>query len=103
MELPIHPWTDIFVDYVIDLPKCLYNGKTYKYIFVVVDRLMKIKYFILITSLDIKEFIKAFTYTVYKLYNILSTIISNKSFLFIFDLWRHLNQYLKIALSPSSV
>ena len=43
------------------------------------------RYFIPITSLDIKELIKVFIYTVYKLYSALNTIISNKSSLFISD------------------
>ena len=43
------------------------------------------KYFIPVTSLNIEEFIKAFIYTIYKLYSALSTIISNKGFLFIFN------------------
>ena len=43
------------------------------------------KYFIPITSLDIKELIKAFIYTIYKLYSTPSIIISNKGFLFVFN------------------
>ena len=46
---------------------------------------MKIKYFIPVASLNTKKLIKAFIYTVYKLYGALNTIISNKSFLFIFN------------------
>src|SRR6266702_6194880 len=80
LELPIRPWTDISIDYIIDLPKCLCNGKTYKHIFVVVDRLTKIRYFILVISLNIEELIKAFTHIIYKLHSALSTIISNKGF-----------------------
>ena len=83
LELLVRPWTDISIDYVVDLPKCLRNGKIYRYIFVVVDRLIKIRHFISVTSLDTKELIKAFTYTIYKLYGALSTIISNRGSLFI--------------------
>ena len=43
------------------------------------------RYFIPVTSLDIKELIKAFIYTIYKLYSALSIIILNKDFLFIFN------------------
>ena len=43
------------------------------------------RYFILVTSLNIKEFIKVFIYTVYKLYGVLNTIIFNKGSLFIFN------------------
>ena len=46
---------------------------------------MKIKYFIFITSLDTKEFIKVFIYIIYKLYSTLNTIIFNKGSLFIFN------------------
>ena len=44
---------------------------------------MKIRYFIPITSLDTKELVKAFIYTVYKLYGALNTIIFNRGSLFI--------------------
>jgi hypothetical protein len=43
------------------------------------------RHYIFITSLDIKELIKAFIYTIYKLYGALSTIIFNKGSLFIFN------------------
>ena len=46
---------------------------------------MKIKFFIPITSLNTKELIKAFTYTIYKLYGALSTIVSNRGSLFVFN------------------
>ena len=85
LKLPVCPQADIFINYIIDLPKCLHNSKIYRYIFIVVDRLIKIRYFIPVTSLDIKEFIKAFIYTIYKLYSALNIIISNKGSLFIFN------------------
>ena len=44
---------------------------------------MKIRHFIPVTSLDTEELIKVFTYTIYKLYGALSTIVSNKGSLFI--------------------
>ena len=43
------------------------------------------RYFIPVTSLDTKELVKAFIYTVYKLYGALNTIISNRGSLFIFN------------------
>ena len=44
---------------------------------------MKIRHFISITSLNTKELVKAFIYTVYKLYGALNTIISNRGSLFV--------------------
>ena len=68
----------------------------------VINRLIKIRYFIPITSLDTKELVKVFTYTIYKLYSALSTIVSDRGSSFVSDLWRRLNQRLKVTLSPSS-
>ena len=91
LKLLVRLWADISINYIINLPKCLRNSKTYRYIFIIINRLIKIRYFISIISLDIEELIKAFIYTVYKLYGALSTIISNKDFLFIFNFWCRLN------------
>ncbi len=102
LKPPIYLWTNIFIDYVIDLPKCLRNGKIYKYIFIAIDCLTKMRHFILIINLDIEEFIKAFTYIVYKLHSALNIIIFDKGFSFTSNLWRHLNQRLKITLSLNS-
>jgi len=41
------------------------------------------RYFIPITSLDTKELIKVFIYTIYKLYGALNTIIFNRGSLFV--------------------
>ena len=37
LELPAHPWTDISMDHVVDLPQCPHGRKAYRHIFVVVD------------------------------------------------------------------
>jgi hypothetical protein len=91
LELPVCLWTDISINYVVNLPKCLCNSKIYKHIFVVVDCLIKMRHFIPVTSLDIEELIKAFIYTVYKLYGALSIIISDRGSLFVSDFWCCLN------------
>ena len=103
LKLLVRPQADIFINYIIDLPKYLYNSKIYKYIFVIINCLIKIKHFISITSLNIEELVKVFIYTVYKLYSTLNTIISNKDFSFIFNFQCCLNQYLKVTLSPSFI
>ena len=75
----------IFINYIINLPKYLYNSKIYRYIFIIINRLIKIRHFIPITSLNIEELIKVFIYIIYKLYSALSTIVFNKDSLFIFN------------------
>ena len=103
LELLVCLQTNISINYVINLPKYLYNSKIYRYIFIIINRLIKIKYFISITGLDIKELIKVFIYTIYKLYGALNTIISNRGSLFISNFQRRLNQRLKVTLSPSFI
>jgi hypothetical protein len=102
LELPVRPWTDISIDHVVDLPKCLRNGKPYRHIFVVVDRLTKMRHFIPVASLDTEELVEAFTHTVYKLHGAPSTIVSDRGSSFVSNFWRRLNQRLKVTLSPSS-
>jgi len=41
------------------------------------------RHFILITSLDTKELVKAFIYTIYKLHSAPNTIVSDRGSLFI--------------------
>ena len=103
LELLVRPQINISINYVVNLPKCLYNSKIYKYIFIIVNRLIKIRHFIPITSLDTKDLVKAFTYTIYKLYGALSTIISDRGSLFVSNFQHRLNQRLKVTLSPSSI
>ena len=96
LELPVRLQTNVSIDYIVDLPKCLYNGKIYRYIFIIINRLIKIRYFISITSLNIEELIKVFIYTIYKLYGALNTIISNRGSLFVSDFQRYLNSNQKL-------
>ena len=103
LKLPVRPQADISIDHIVDLPKCLYNSKIYRHIFVVIDHLIKIRHFIPITSLNIEELIKAFIYTIYKLHSIVNIIISNRGSLFIFNFQYCLNQYLKVTLTPNSI
>ncbi|EGZ69266.1 hypothetical protein NEUTE2DRAFT_70721, partial [Neurospora tetrasperma FGSC 2509] len=51
----------------------------YEYILVVVNRFIKIRYFIPIEGLLIKELVEKFIDYIYTLYSLLNTIISNKS------------------------
>ena len=102
LELPAHPWTDISMDHVVDLPQCPHGRKAYRHIFVVVDQLTKMRHFIPVTSLDTEELVDVFVHTVYKLHGALDTIISDRGTAFVSDFWHRLNQHLKVALSPSS-
>jgi len=102
LELPERPWTDISIDHVVDLPDCRRNGKVYRHILVVVDRLTKMRHFIAVTSLDTDELVEAFTHHVYRLHGAPNTIISDRGSSFVSDFWRRLSQRLRVTLRPSS-
>ena len=87
LELPAHPWTDISMDHVVDLPWCPHGGKAYRHIFVVVDQLTKMRHFIPVTSLDTEELVDVFVHTVYKLHGAPDTIISDRGTAFVSDFW----------------
>ena len=60
LKIPVKPWSDISMDHLVDLPPCKRNGKTYRHILVVVDRLMKMRHCIPVANLDTDELTEAF-------------------------------------------
>ena len=48
------------MDYLVDLPPCKRNGKTYRHILVVVDRLTKMRHCIPVANLDTDKLTEAF-------------------------------------------
>ena len=102
LELPARPWTDISIDHVIDLPKCKRNGKIYRHIFAIVDRLTKMRHLIAVTSLDTDELVEVFLHYVYRLHGARETIISGRGSSFASDFWHRSSHRLKVTLHPSS-
>ena len=102
LELPARPWTNISMDHVVDLPACTQNGRKFQHIFVVVDRLTKMRHFIPVATLDTNELVEAFIHTVYKLHGAPDSIVSDCGSAFVSDFWRRLSQRLKTILHPSS-
>src|SRR4029077_14898082 len=102
LELPARPWTNISIDYIVELPECVRNGKTYRHILVVVDRLTKMRHFIPVTGLTTEELVDVFTNNVYKLHGAPDNVISDRGSQFVSDFWRRLSERLKTVLRPSS-
>ena len=102
LELPARPWTDISVDYLVDLPECARHGRIYKHILVVVDRLTKMRHCIPVTGLTTEELVDAFITNVYKLHGTPDSIVSDRGTQFVSDFWRRLSERLKTTLRPSS-
>ena len=75
---------------------------TYKYVLVFVDRLIKMKHLILITSMKVEEVINCFYAHVWKHHNLLKFFMSDRDIQFIFDVWKHMCKMLKIDVKLST-
>ena len=102
LEVPLRAWADISIDHIVDLPECTRNGKTYRNILVVVDRLTKMRHFIPVTGLDADEVAESFLHYVYKLHGAPDSIVSDRGSAFVSALWQRLSARLKTVLHPSS-
>ena len=67
---------------------------------IIVNRLTKIKYFLLIKILKLSKLANWFIKKVYSLYKALETIILNKGTQFILTFWKTLSKKLGIILKP---
>src|SRR4029077_11395198 len=102
LELPARPWTNISIDYIVELPECVRNGKTYRHILVVVDRLTKMRHFIPVTGVTTEELVDVFHDAVYTLHAAPDNVISDRGSQFVSGFWRRLSERLKTVLRPSS-
>lgn len=102
LEIPVKPWSDISMDHLVDLPACKRNGKTFRHILVVVDRLTKMRHCIPVTSLDTDELVEAFVEYVYRLHGAPESVVSDRGSAFVSAFWRRLSDRLATALHPSS-
>ena len=92
-SIPDRPWTHILVDFITKLP--LAQG--YNSILVVVDKLIKMVYFIPTTEKILaEELARLFRDNVWKLHRLSKSIISNRGLQFTAGLIRELNRMLEI-------
>jgi hypothetical protein len=89
-------WTDITFDFVIEL----FNNRRYNAILMMINRLSKMHYYIscIIDENDTtaEETTKLLIQHVWKLHELLTTMISNRDFQFIFLVWNTICKMLKI-------
>jgi hypothetical protein len=58
--IPLTPWHDISADYITLLPPCRRKDRAFHHVVVVVDRLIKMHYIIIIEGLGVEELAKRF-------------------------------------------
>jgi hypothetical protein len=89
-------WTNIILDFVIEL----FNNRKYNAIFMMINRLNKIHYYIscIIDENDTttEETTKLLIQNVWKTHELFTTMISNKNFQFIFLVWNTICRMLRI-------
>ena len=90
------------MDHIVDLPPCNHNDKTYRHILVVVDRLTKMRHFVAVMSLDLKELVESFVQHIYRLHGAPNSIFSDRGAAFVSNFWRRLNTRLGVSLNYSS-
>jgi len=97
-SLPIleRRWRDVSMNYVDSLPPSIFIKVTYRYVLVFVNRLIKMRHLVLIASIKVNEVVNCFYAHVWKHYKLLKFFVFNRGTQFIFEVWEHLCQMLKI-------
>ncbi len=75
---------------------------TYKYVLVFIDRFIKMRHLILITSMKVEKVINCFYAYVWKHHDLLEFFMSDRDTQFIFDVWKHMCKMLKINAKLST-
>jgi len=96
-------WRDVFMNYVDSLSFSIFMNITYKYVLVFVDRLIKMRHLVLITSMKVEEAINCFYAHVWKHHGLLEFFVSDWDTQFIFDVWKHMCKMLKIDAKLSTM
>jgi hypothetical protein len=89
-------WRDVFMNYVRSLNFSIFMRIIYRYILIFIDRLFKMRHFVLILTMKINEVAISFYQNVWKLHDFLDILISNRDAQFIFDFWKLMCRRLKI-------
>ena len=95
-------WQDISLNFVTDLSE----NKNHNVILMIVNRFSKMRHYIVCRAekkgISIEKRIKLFIQIVWKLHELLKTIISNKNFQFVFLTWQILCKILNIKIKLST-
>jgi hypothetical protein len=89
-------WRDIFMNYVSSLILSIFMRITYRYVLMIIDRLFKMRHFVLIIFMKVEEAIDSFYQNVWKLHELLEVLVFDRDTQFIFDFWKLMYKRLKI-------
>ena len=89
-------WRDVFMNYVNFFSINIFMNVIYRYIFVFVDRLIKMRHLIFIVIMKIKKIILTYYFCVWKHYDLFEFFVFDRDTQFTFDVWRHFCQMLRV-------
>ena len=101
LEVPMWPWDDIVMDFVVGMPRSPRRRNT---IWVVVDRLGKVAHFIPIRSTSTAgDLAPIYMQEIVRLHGVPRTIVSDRDAKFVSKLWDSLQKALGTTLRMSTV
>jgi hypothetical protein len=97
--IPRQPWSSVSMDFIIDLP----SSRNFDVIFVIVDRLTKMAYFVLYKkTITGEETVRLFVDNVYRYCGLPNDIILDQGPQFVSKFWKSLFEILKVDIKLSS-
>lgn len=94
LPIPDRYWQSISMDFITELPKCKYRGRTFTNIMVTVDRLTKNKKFIPLENLRVETMVQAFVEYIWREEGYPEEIVSDRGAQFVSHFWKRLCQRL---------
>ena len=91
-------WRDVSMNYINSFSFNIFMKIIYRYIFVFVDRFIKIKHLIFIVIMKAKKVVQIFYVNVWKYHDLSKIFTFDRDTQFIFNVFKHFCQMLKIDI-----
>lgn len=98
LTAPSEFWSDVSMDFITPLPTCTYDGRHYRHILVVVDRLSKMKRFIALESLEVDHVVTRYIEWLWRTDGYPKSILSDRGSQFTSRFWKRLCE--RIGTTP---
>ena len=83
LQISFWMWSDIFIDYIVNLSECEHENQIYKHILIMMNCLTKMQHFIFCITLKTDELAMCFIVAIYCLHELSENIVSDRDSQFI--------------------
>lgn len=90
LPVPEGKWTDLSMDFVVDLPKCRRRNRIYENILVVVDRLTKKRIYEPMGPMGTEDLLEAMHRRIFTCYGLPSSIVNDRGGQMVSKLWQRI-------------